>query len=762
MTAVELGPSVAEEFLETVGRLPVLEDDEGEVPNWKGKGKAIAPPEIVVSTPEIALTTPETSARASISEEDVDWTQFEPPAALRTVQEDIDSDIITQVIQESIDRVKARIEEVNESRKAADEAERLKKEQALKAEEEQTPATEELELDVDSGENTATSANTTVPQYYRVEPGSFAGVKLTIGPDGLLHTTPPPRSKKRSLMGLLRRLNNTERGESSAQGAARNKLKPTIDFNTLAAKKHSAAVLVKKAVTSSSPQSSIHEEEVECVSCLDDFSPKDMIKAPCHSYCQPCFRRLIETATQNEQQWPPKCCLNNIPERTIISNTDSELQREYRLKAEEWGIPIGERIYCPQRDCGLFVRPDQINYGLRLARCSAGHWTCSICLNPQHTSDACPQDRDMQRTEELAEEEGWKRCIGCRAYVEHREACQHMTCRCGAQFCYVCGARWRTCACTMEQLHALKQNAAIRRRDRQAEQEREEAEIAEALRQVEEFEREEARKAELLRLERERIEEERRARELQERIQREGERRAAVEAKFHELRERLGDVHEGQRIAVVSEHGEEQSALRYESETAAQALREKNSADRETVAAATADMVAERERAVGRDYAARVKHERQIEDEYQRQLGAYWAGKRGGEEQAEAALLALRRRMDKGFRAWRKWMDNEFDNYRYIVQEEQSIQFEMMEEAERRLAQINQRDQEAFARRKIAELQWVDVVIKEREMMLNEMEVDELENGEDIEAWFAEEEALNAADAIDDLHSEYRVPGAFS
>lgn len=33
-------------------------------------------------------------------------------------------------------------------------------------------------------------------------------------------------------------------------------------------------------------------------------------------------------------------------------------------------------------------------------------------------------------------------CPGCRNGVQRNEGCNHMTCRCGVQFCYVCNARW--------------------------------------------------------------------------------------------------------------------------------------------------------------------------------------------------------------------------------------------------------------------------------------------------------------------------------
>ncbi|RZC85327.1 hypothetical protein C5167_041511, partial [Papaver somniferum] len=35
----------------------------------------------------------------------------------------------------------------------------------------------------------------------------------------------------------------------------------------------------------------------------------------------------------------------------------------------------------------------------------------------------------------------WKQCPSCKFYVERRGGCRHMICRCGSQFCYVCGAK---------------------------------------------------------------------------------------------------------------------------------------------------------------------------------------------------------------------------------------------------------------------------------------------------------------------------------
>ncbi|ROT35273.1 hypothetical protein SODALDRAFT_265715, partial [Sodiomyces alkalinus F11] len=179
----------------------------------------------------------------------------------------------------------------------------------------------------------------------------------------------------------------------------------------------------------------------ECVSCLDKLPVTGVIKLTCHSYCPECFQRLIATACEHEQSWPATCCLNEIPACTILSNLphDSELYDIFRARCVEWNTRPAHRIYCSHPSCRLFVPPANIDPATRTARCPAGHATCTLCREPQHPSTtACRLDGDAALTEALAQEEGWVHCARCRALVEHRDGCEHMICRCGYQFCYVC------------------------------------------------------------------------------------------------------------------------------------------------------------------------------------------------------------------------------------------------------------------------------------------------------------------------------------
>ncbi|KAI1482835.1 hypothetical protein F4774DRAFT_416824 [Daldinia eschscholtzii] len=735
--------SVVEDFSGASAILVQHPEGDSEFPKWKGKGKAVAGNINGESLP--------TGSRNN--EITIDWTEYEPPEGLRDTANS-KSDVVVQIIQESIDKVKARIAEEKERRKE-DSAKKSKQNKKPVQEKEEIQSIEISDAPLDEkSEEQDVAIQTPAPALTRVESinhNSIAPVQSV-------------KSKKRSFRNLFRRLNNVgERGESSTTGAARHRRDiswSSLEKSNYTSKRGLVSGVLRKTTTNSnsSPTSSVHGTEVECVSCLDDFNPKDMIKAPCHSYCKPCFLRLIRTACDNEQQWPPKCCLNSIPSSTIILNVDSELKKLYHDRGAEWDLPISERVYCNFAGCSLWLRPDQINRARNIARCSTGHWTCIICRGPQHEGDACPEDRDMMKTDELAEEEGWKRCYGCHAYVEHREACQHMTCRCGAEFCYVCGARWRTCMCTMEQLAAVKRSAEERRQARQDREAQEEAEIQEALRLVAEFEREEALKAELLRKEQERLAEERRARLLEERIRREGERRRAIEVKYLELREVFVNVHELQRIIVQRNHNTEETRLKSQGDAALEELQEKHKAERENISTVTETKLAKRERVLKREYAARVAEERHIEEQYHAQLKGYWSHKNDGEAKIEAAMKQLRRRMDASFTKWEKWRNAELENYNWKVKEEQGIREELMQEAERRLVDGTREAQTTFSLRKAAELRWVDVLIEERNRMLNDMEIDEIESGENVDAWF-EEGGLDEDELdVTDLPAEFRLP----
>ncbi|KAI5202836.1 hypothetical protein E4T39_04567 [Aureobasidium subglaciale] len=164
----------------------------------------------------------------------------------------------------------------------------------------------------------------------------------------------------------------------------------------------------------------------ECLICgSDDVPVTRSAKLPCgHRMCNPCLRRIFTMSIKDPQHMPPKCCnSDHIPLKHVDHLFDDRFKILWNTKYQEYTTK--DRIYCPARGCGRWIKPANIHK-------LNGH---------------CPNDPDTKRLVDMAKEKGWQRCHNCKAMVELKEGCNHMTCRCGADFCMICASPWKTCEC---------------------------------------------------------------------------------------------------------------------------------------------------------------------------------------------------------------------------------------------------------------------------------------------------------------------------
>ncbi|GAW12935.1 hypothetical protein ANO14919_023080 [Xylariales sp. No.14919] len=178
----------------------------------------------------------------------------------------------------------------------------------------------------------------------------------------------------------------------------------------------------------------------ECVVCMEEDDMSSMIQSPCaHWYCHEDLQTAFQSALNSRQ--PFRCCRQDIPVDLYPTLTDGFRER-YRLMILELTTP--NPVYCSNRACGVFVPPSQYQ-GPDIAACRAcGSTTCRMCRNATHVG-ICPQDVGMQQAVSLATSNGWRPCPNCNNMVEKSSGCTHMTCRCGGQFCYICGGVWGAC-----------------------------------------------------------------------------------------------------------------------------------------------------------------------------------------------------------------------------------------------------------------------------------------------------------------------------
>ncbi|OAR05729.1 hypothetical protein LLEC1_03457 [Akanthomyces lecanii] len=186
---------------------------------------------------------------------------------------------------------------------------------------------------------------------------------------------------------------------------------------------------------------------LQCISCGDERSKESAAQAPCGHFWR---------ATVDEGLFPPQCCTQPIPLTDVSTWLPSELVTEFEKKQVEFTTP--NRLYCANKRCSAFIIP--ANIAVDRGSCTAcGRATCTICKAAGHRG-ICSRDSAKRRTMALAKRERWQKCYGCKTVVELGSGCNRITCRCGKHFCYLCGKRWKACACTMWSENRIIHDAA--------------------------------------------------------------------------------------------------------------------------------------------------------------------------------------------------------------------------------------------------------------------------------------------------------------
>ncbi|KAF7531982.1 hypothetical protein G7054_g8341 [Neopestalotiopsis clavispora] len=123
-----------------------------------------------------------------------------------------------------------------------------------------------------------------------------------------------------------------------------------------------------------------------------------------------------------------------------------EEQTAFLKAVQQYSTPWENRIFCSNPNCGEFIPPrvkvdPKHPFQTTCRTCQTK--VCVMCKRDAHPiGHDCPSDTELEAVLKIGEASGWRRCYKCRNLVELTQGCSHMTCRCKAQFCYVCGGVW--------------------------------------------------------------------------------------------------------------------------------------------------------------------------------------------------------------------------------------------------------------------------------------------------------------------------------
>ncbi|KAK4765294.1 hypothetical protein SAY86_026384 [Trapa natans] len=216
-----------------------------------------------------------------------------------------------------------------------------------------------------------------------------------------------------------------------------------------------------------------NNQKEKCVICLEDVYSAQMFSVDhcLHRYCLSCMKQHIEVKLLHGMV--PKCphegCKYDLTVSSCSKFLTPKLIEMMTQRIKEASIPASEKIYCPYPKCSALMSKKQVSdyakdifvgdlrSGAR--KCLKCHGIfCVECNVPWHKNMTCQEYKkkhplppsDVLGLKQLAEKNLWRQCIKCNHMIELSEGCYHMTCRCGYEFCYNCGAQWKDKAATCE------------------------------------------------------------------------------------------------------------------------------------------------------------------------------------------------------------------------------------------------------------------------------------------------------------------------
>jgi len=191
------------------------------------------------------------------------------------------------------------------------------------------------------------------------------------------------------------------------------------------------------------------ELTLECECCYSDTPEKDLVSCPAgHTFCQQCVKTATSVAL-GEGKTIIRCmveCSEEIKWQQLGRALEPSIliKLEQRRQAEEVTAAGLESLvtcpFCPYQA----IMEDPLDKVLVCRNPQCGKNSCRLCKEPSHIPQRCeelPQvEGARKRIEEQLSMAMLRECWQCKKMFYKEEGCNHMTCPCGAQMCYLCKA----------------------------------------------------------------------------------------------------------------------------------------------------------------------------------------------------------------------------------------------------------------------------------------------------------------------------------
>jgi len=203
-----------------------------------------------------------------------------------------------------------------------------------------------------------------------------------------------------------------------------------------------------------------HEDDAleECPACMNDVPRWKIVSCGCeHVMCCDCWKNhMAALLTEHGKNvfrrgtCPDSSCGTIIPEALWSALASDHVRSMYRKYVIHSFVPLtGQITWCPNPSCNRALRYKHLHNELQ---CVCGMRFCVNCQLEAHSPATC-DELNMWRsdveglTDALTMKvlmEKYKKCPKCGVFMERTAGCNHITCKCGHQWCFMCKADWST------------------------------------------------------------------------------------------------------------------------------------------------------------------------------------------------------------------------------------------------------------------------------------------------------------------------------
>ncbi|CAF0868061.1 unnamed protein product [Adineta ricciae] len=194
-----------------------------------------------------------------------------------------------------------------------------------------------------------------------------------------------------------------------------------------------------------------------CTNCyqdIDETTPMTALKSCAHWLCNECWRQYLENSVKGVKVvlCPEWNCCSIIDVGTLLSLINVRCMNLYERNIEKCLVNVS-RSYtkCPSKSCSNIIQV--IGSNAEHVRCRCGHEFCLHCRKDPHFPATCSAYRlyidEVYRNGDFISDYNaitqvkGRNCISCDNFIEKNGGCNHMTCRCGTEFCWTCIAYWK-------------------------------------------------------------------------------------------------------------------------------------------------------------------------------------------------------------------------------------------------------------------------------------------------------------------------------